>query len=464
MIIDIEQLEGSLKISVINEKGELEFLNLTIPDDQKYVWTYANPSQKAHPSIKSWDGKPVKKTRTKFLTKWRIEEFLAEQPQRIKDKLYTLHTPKMFFCDIEVEVTDDGFPKPELAKNAITAIAFSTGDKVVAIGTKPLTGEQIKRIENKINDHFKDFYPIEFNYLYFKTEYDMLYSFLSKAISKMPMLTGWNFMGFDWPYIYNRATQLMIDPAIASPSRKLLGKDNIPMHKLIVDYLPVYKEWDKVVDVKENNTLDFVSKAVLGSNKIKYSGTLQDLYEQDFEQYIFYNAVDTRLVQLIHEKIQTMHTFMTLANITGVEAQRAFSPIWMAENVIAREFYKRGKVFPKTDIDKRNREKYEGAFVFKPIPGIYEHVGAFDFASLYPSIMRQWNISPESYVMNTTDDVDPEKYIKTSSGAVFKNDEDSVFRTVLTNYYGMRKSAKGKMFEIEKEIAFLKEYIHKQQR
>lgn len=460
MIIDIEQFEGKLKISTIGEDGNVKFLELIVPPDEQYVWTYCNPAQKSQLGVTSWDDKPVRKMKNRFLNKWRIEEFLSTQPEWVKQQLYTLHKPRMFFCDIEVEVTDDGFPKPEIAKNPITAIAFSVDKKVMAIGTKPLSAEQIKRIEKKINDHFAGFYHIEFNYIYYKSEYDMLYSFFSKAMHKMPMVTGWNFDGFDWPYMYNRAMRLNIDPAIASPSRKLVGKKNIPMHKMLVDYLGVYKKWDKTISVKENNSLDFVSKAVLGLNKIKYSGTLQDLYEQDFEEYIFYNAVDTRLVQLIHEKLQTMQTFMTLANITGVEAQKAFSPIWMAESVMAREFYKRGKVFPKTDgNDRKSREAYEGAFVFKPIPGIYEYVGAFDFASLYPSIMRQWNISPESYVMNTPENVDTKKFIKTSSGAVFKNDEDSVFRTILANYYGKRKEAKNEMQQLEKEIAALKEYI-----
>ena len=459
MIIDIEQTEANLKVSVVGEDGNVKFLNLPVPPEEQYVWSYCNPAQKPHPNVVSWDDKPVRKSKNRFLTKWRIEEFLSNQPEHIKKQLYTLHKPRIFFCDIETEVTDDGFPKPEIAKNAITAIAFSVDSKVIGLGTRPLTGEQIKRIENKINDHFKDYYPIEFNYIYYKSEYDMLFSFFSKALHKMPMITGWNWDGFDWPYLYNRAMRLNIDPAISSPARKLVGKKNIPMHKLMVDYLDVYKKWDKTVSVKENNSLDFVSKAVLGLNKIKYSGTLQDLYEQDFEEYIFYNAVDTRLVQLIHEKIQTMQTFMTLANITGVEAHKAFSPIWMAESVMAREFYLRGKVFPKVEGDRKSREAYEGAFVFKPIPGMYEYVGAFDFASLYPSIMRQWNISPESYIHNTTEDVDPKKFIKTSSGAVFKNDEDSVFRTILANYYGKRKDAKKEMQQLEKEIAALKEYI-----
>ena len=370
----------------------------------------------------------------------------------------------MFFCDIEVEVTDDGFPHPHLAKNAITAIAFCSGTKVIVLGTKKLTAQQIKRIESKINKHFEKFYAIEFNYLYFKSEYEMLYSFFAKAIHKMPLVTGWNFMGFDWLYMYNRCKILGIDPAISSPSRKIITKKNLPQHRMIVDYLQIYKTWDRTVDVKENNSLDFVSKAVLGINKIKYSGTLQDLYEQDFEEYIFYNAVDTLLVQFIHEKLQTMQTFLTLANITNVEAQKAFSPIWMAESAMIHEFYKRGKIFPKTFDEKKNREGYEGAFVFKPIPGIYEWVGAFDFASLYPSIMRQWNISPENYMynvdLNKEDRNDQEDgTIMTSTGATFNNSEDSVFRTILTNYYGKRKKTKGEMFTLEKEIAYLKGYI-----
>lgn len=464
MIIDIEQHEAKLKISYIGDEGDLRMMDLAVPNDQQYIWVEANPGQKADPSVKSWDDKPVKKKRSRFLNKFRIEEFLMEQPDYIKERLYALNKPKMFFCDIETEVTDDGFPHPHLAKNAITAIAFCSGTKVIALGTRPLNGKEIKRIEEKINDHFKNFYPVEFNYYAFKSEYDMLYSFFGKAIHKMPLITGWNFMGFDWPYMVNRCKRLGIDPGIASPSRQLIGKQNLPQHRLVLDYLQIYKTWDRKVDVKENNSLDFVSKAVLGVNKIKYSGTLQDLYEQDFELYIFYNAVDTLLVQFIHEKLQTMQTFLTLANITKVETQRAFSPIWMAESAMIKEFYKRGKVFPKVNHGDKKREKYEGAFVFKPIPGIYEWVGAFDFASLYPSIMRQWNISPENYMYN----IDPTKEnrddqeagtIMTSTGAVFNDSEDSVFRTVLSDYYGQRKLAKGKMFELEKEIAYLKEYI-----
>lgn len=456
MLVDIEQVYGQLKISYIGDDGGLKMMELHIPKEEMYSWEYTNPNQTPDTKYTSWDNKPVRKTKTKFLNKFRIEEFLMNQSDEVKTKLYAPNSPKMFFCDIEVEITDDGFPHAHLAKNQITAMAFCSGTKVVVLGTRRIDGNGIKKIEKKINEHFKDFYEVEFNYYYFESEYDMLYSFMAKAIHKMPLITGWNFNGFDWPYIVNRCKRLGIDPAIASPSKKLHSKQELPVHRMVVDYLDIYKKWDRMVDVKENNSLDFVGKAVLGVPKIKYSGTLQDLYEQDFSEYIFYNAVDTLLVQFIHEKLQTMQTYLSLANITKVEAVRAFSPIWMAESTMTREFYRRKKIFPYVKNRSITREGYEGAFVFKPIPGIYEWVGSFDFASLYPSIMRQWNISPENYVTNTDEDVDTDKYIKTITGAVFDNSEDSVFRTILTEYYDKRKVAKGKMQDIEQEVAYLK--------
>jgi len=225
--------------------------------------------------------------------------------------------------------------------------------------------------------------------------------------------------------------------------------------------LDIYKKWDRLIDVKENNTLDFVAKAALGINKVKYPGTLQELYESDYDQYVFYNAVDSKLVQMIDRKLNTMMAFLKLGNISKVEATRAYSPIWMAESAMARENIRRNMVFPKSDTSRNRRESYEGAFVHEPKTGLYQWVTSFDFASLYPTVMRQWNISPESYVKNISpgEEIDLEKYIKTASGAIFKRGEDSVFKSILEEYYAKRKTAKAISQNIEREIAELKKYI-----
>ena len=181
-----------------------------------------------------------------------------------------------------------------------------------------------------------------------------------------------------------------------------------------------------------------------------------DLYNTDFETYIYYNAVDTFLVYLIDKKLKTMQTFLMLGNVTRVEAQKAFSPIWMTEAIVTREFFKRKRVV--AEIKKATKTgSFEGAYVKQPIPGLYEAVATFDFASLYPSAMRQWNISPESYKGKNVDL--KEGWIKTASGAVFDNTQDSVMRNILTNFYGKRKESKKKSFELEKEIDYLEKIL-----
>ena len=459
MIVDIEQRDGVLTISYFDKNGDIALDRIEIPSDQMFEWEYCTPTDRPQQNVLSWDEKKVKKRRTRFLSKWRIEEFLLSLPPERTQNIYSPNLPKMFFIDIEVFVADE-WPKASLAKRPVTAITFCQQDTIISLGTKQLTSDQIFNIKKRIKEHIKK--DISFNYLFFKTEYEMLASFFHKAMQKMPLLTGWNFIGFDWTYLINRFKRLNLDISPASPTGKLVGDLELPMHRLIVDYLEVYKKWDRVIDIKENNTLDYVAKAALGISKIKYPGTLQDLYENDFESYIFYNAVDTKLVEMIHKKINTMQTFLTLGNITKVEANRAFSPIWMAEAAMCRENWLRGRVFPKTEKQTKKREGYEGAFVVEPKTGLYEWVCSFDFASLYPSIMRQWNISPESYLYNVDKDekVETDKLIKTTSGAVFKKDEDSVFRTILTEYYGKRKVAKNTYMEIEEEIEQLKKYIN----
>lgn len=458
MIIDIEQQDGVLTVSYCNKAGDVELQKYVIPQEQLFEWEYCDAGGKPFPGIRSWDNKPVKKRKVRHLSKWRIEEFLFTQPASQTENIYALHEPKKFFVDIEVEVHDE-WPKPETAKTPVTAITFCTGNRIIGMGTRPLSAEQIKSIKARLVEHLKE--EVEYNYIAFNSEYDMLVSFFHKAIHKMPLLTGWNFIGFDWTYLRNRCKRLNVDLRLSSITKKLSGQNEFPMHCLIVDYLEVYKKWDRLIDVKENNTLDFVAKVALGIPKVKYPGTLQELYQNDFESYIFYNAVDTKLVEMIDRKLNTLQTFLLLGNITRVESLKAYSPIYMAEAAMCREFLLRGKVFPRTDKLNRRRESYEGAFVVEPKTGLYEWVTSFDFASLYPSIMRQWNISPESYIRNLQpgEAGDPETEIVCSSGAVFQKGPDSAFRSILTEYYDRRKTTKRAYMEIEDEIEQLKKYI-----
>jgi len=469
MIVNIEQRAGNLIVSYVNKDGEISFTQLNVPYPHRYAYVYSRGQNDALPDKRSWDMKGVKKISTDFLTKHRIQEFFMDAGEEIVAPLFERNMPKLYSCDIEVDVTDDGFAEPDLANNRINAIAWSHEPDIYVFGLKPLSGEQCKKIEEDINEHMEKLGKhYNFYYKQYDNESSMLHDFLYNYARHAPLITGWNFWGYDWMYITNRCKKLNLDISWMSPTRQWYDhtirdrgrkkKLKLPQHKLIVDYLEIYKKWDRTVDPKENNTLDFVAEAALGVRKVKYPGTFKDLFEKDYDRYVFYNAIDTVLVEEIHNKLKTMGTFLGLGNITRVEAMAAFSPIQMLEATLARYAYQRNQVFPKSNKD-RERADYEGAFVFEPTPDLYEWVASFDYASLYPSIMRQFKISIENFVTKDKHFQIGENQVKCVSGAVFDKTIEPFLSEILTNYYGQRKDAKKVMFKAEIEAAELEKIL-----
>lgn len=462
MIIDIEQKFDRFSISFFGKSGEVEMKQIAIPKGEKYKWELAE-GQRSDQFFKSWDEKRVKKTQAMFLNRYRTEEFLYSQPDEVIGELFEYNEPNVWFCDIEVEVIDE-FPDPAIASTEILAISLvnSSGD-VFVFGTKDLASGGEERIGNQIKGYVKNkkMNPV-FHYIKFKSEYEMLYSFFGKWMKEISVITGWNFVDFDWKYLVNRCKRLGIDFTMCSSNGQVKGENEFPMHKLIVDYMAIYKKWDRVVKLKENYKLDTVAQAACGLGKIKYQGSFMDLYNTDYETYVYYNAIDTVLVYLINKNLKTMKTFFTLANVTRVEMQKAFSPIWMTESIMIRDFYKKKRIVVDSKKDMNKRRSFEGAYVKKPEPGLHEYLATFDFASLYPSTMRQFNISPETFKGKNLEKEEMEDgWIKTSSGAVFDNSKDSVMRNMLSDFYGKRREAKDAELEIDMEIEELKKIMKK---
>ena len=464
MIIDIENTGGGFKISHYTQEGDLKFLNITVPKALQFVWKKTSPSDKnKDKEWESWDGFPIKKASSAKFDKYRTVEILEALDPEITKPLWEYQVPKKYFVDIEVEITDNRADAldTENSKNKVLSIGMASSQgKVLVIGLEDMSSDRILKIEKRIKDHFKDQTgEWTFNYRKFDSEFDMLYTFLSKLVPKMPLITGWNWFGYDWPYLINRAKRLGIDPRIASPSGILIGKNQIPMHVLMVDYLEIYKKWDRVIKIRESNSLDYVANQAIGIKKIAYTGTLKDLYESDFETFIFYNAVDCALVHYIDKRLDTISTFFKIAEVSRVEINRALSPVWTTEVLMIKKFLERKKVI----IDERkevDHKKFEGAYVKKPEKGLYEWIACFDFASLYPNTMMQWGISPEAYIGKNLKEI-PEGAIKTSSGAVFysKDGKEPILREILKDLYSQRKATKKKYFECEKEIEKIKKAI-----
>jgi DNA polymerase elongation subunit (family B) len=464
MLLDVEQKGKTLKISYFDKEGNTKFKTYEV--DSVTNWQVCSDKDKsASTEWKNWDGRPVKKAAAKALDKYSLLQFFESLPKEESDEIFTFSLPKIYFVDIEVEVTDT-FPEPSRADNPVTTIAIVTpAAQVIVLATKDLERNQQIEIQDQIDDYFKE-KKIKFKFAFkkFDSEYDMLYTFFDSFVKKFPMMSGWNFINFDWTYLTNRAIKLGLDPSLASPSGELIGQERIPLHVGVLDYLDLYKKWDRSVDIKENFTLDSTAEVVVGLKKIKYSGSLQDLYNKDYQKYVFYNAVDTCLVYLIHDKIKTMEIALTIANMCKMGIYKAASPVAITESLLCRKFLEQKKVMAKDwEAAHQSRDtQYAGAFVKQPEVGIHKAVACFDFASLYPSIMRQINVSPDSFIKK----VDPSQResemgpnrIVSVTGAVYSK-EDSILKKILTDLYSQRKAFKRTSFDLQMEAEEIRKKI-----
>jgi len=457
MILDIETRFNDLRISYFDHNGDVKLKDYKLGTLQNWaVCSETDPQKDAR--YRNWDGKPVKKVRAKWLNKWSIYEFINNSLDI--EELSALNFPKIYSIDIETEVID-GFPNPDICRERITTIAIATQDKkVLVLGWKPITKDQEKKIYDNTKKHLEKFGDWEFKYKCFDDEYNMLYTFINRFLPNMAFVTGWNFIGFDWKYIYNRCKKLGIDCAQASPSKKV-NRDNIPLHIGMMDYLQIYRQFDRTVAVKENNTLDFVANAVLGVGKIKYNGSLQELYENDYDKYVFYNAVDAAVVTEIHEKIATINAVLSVSVLCNISMYKCTSAVNITEAFLWKKYYERDMVVADEFIRPGEKRGYEGAYVKEPQTGFFKGAACFDFASLYPSIMRQINISPESFVKKESDPEKLEEYRKdptkivSVTGAVYDN-KPSAMKAILTELYSKRKTHKKRHLGLEIEIQKLK--------
>jgi len=465
MIVNTENFGDFLKVSTFTPEGDLTFIEIPVPKAEQFVWEKTRRGdRRAEEGWSTWDGDPVKKYQTEKYDKYRILQLLLDADPELTKPLWEFQTPKKYFVDIEVEMTDEmgDALDTENTKNKVLSIGIATDRcKLIVLGIDPLTPEQQASIWKSTNEHFKKFGDEwSFKYHKFESEYDMMYTFFKDFGPKMSMITGWNWFGYDWPYLVNRAKRLGIDPRIISPSGKLIGKNQLPLHLPMVDYLEIYKKWDRVIKIKESNRLDYVAEKATGLRKIQYEGNLRDLYTSDFEKFIFYNAVDCALLHYIDQKLGTMLTYFKIANLNGVELDRALSPVWATEVMMFKKFLSRNKVFVNERKDK-DHVGFVGGYVKTPVLGLHEYVACYDFASLYPNVIVQWNISPEVYKGKNM--VSPkEEWIKTSSGSFFGSDEEEpILKVLIKDLYAKRRKTKDRMLELEMEIDGLKKQLKK---
>ena len=313
---------------------------------------------------------------------------------------------KVFF-DIEVEVTE-GFPDAMKAPNKITSIALY--DEITKTYFAYVLDEK-KQLQN----YTKDNKIVEF----FTTEYELLTSFFRKYSEIQPtILSGWNSDSFDVPYLYNRAVRVLgKDVAtMLSPIGQIYYSEYKKKYTIAgvnqLDYLHLYRKFSPIQ--QSSYRLDYIGEVEVGMKKIDYEGTLNDLYEKDLQKFVKYNIRDVEILAELDDKLDFIDIARGIAHIGHVPYEDVFMSSRYLEGAILVYLKKIGVVAPnKPPRPKKLEDKFAGAYVQSPQRGRHEWVFDLDITSMYPSVIRSLNISPETKI-GKVEEWDADNYVKTN--------------------------------------------------
>lgn len=489
MLVDTQYLNNSkrLVVSYVDKTGDIKLKYYEWENPKKYV-VCDNDDKDRHPKFKSWDGKNVKQEEVNMPDRYAIYEFLDSLPEKEKEEIFEYNLPNIYFVDIETEIVD-GFPDAETAPTRVLSISIVYDDKIILLGLKDMPDDMQERIKDNTNKYFAKFGSnYKLKYIKYEDEFDMMYAFFYKMIPKMPLITGWNFVNYDWVYLVNRARKLKkyvngreydINPAVSSLTKRLnkvwMSNEEMPAHRMIFDYMQLYEICDTSIKVKESSSLDFVSSKLVGVEKIKYTGSLQKLYEDDFETFMYYNAVDSVLVQKIHESrnyISIIYAISSLARIKIVDVisqmNNALGSLAITEGVLRNRFREQENiVLFRGEKTEGENVGIAGGWVKDPVTGMNQWVVCYDFASLYPTTQRQFFIAPETFVgiQNPNNKEYCDNGVKITSnhvvcvnGVVFEKRNSPTLR-MLEDVYADRKKNKKIMMKKKDELKLVLDEI-----
>lgn len=452
MILDYNYNKMSRRfyVSYIDEDGNKRVWDKNVARFKSYRYS---PTGK----YRNWNDLACEEYWTDDPSKFDIKTFIRELPDDLRQKFSMKTFPKLFTFDIECEF-DQIEGKSDPNRHAITSISLcSPSLGTVVFGTKRLSKDEIEFIRQNVLEYVKSipFYSRttdcnpKFDYVYFETERAMIEYFLKNIVARVPILSGWNCVNFDWWYIVNRIRSHFPDLSIASAScinqtESRLAISNfgaanerlpMPIHTFICDMMEVI-QWDHtVMPIKDNVSLDYIAIESLGKGKINYDGDLQDLYENDYKRYVYYNAIDSALVQLINKRFKTIDVFYIYSLYTSEKIEKTFGQIALSEALVWNYFYDIGKKVVFVDWD-RPPSNVVGAYVKQPKPGLRQFISCNDFASLYPSTIITTNISFENLIDDDFTEEELERYRKDKNyfvsvnGNVYRTDKDYAFRII----------------------------------
>jgi len=375
---------------------------------------------------------------------------------------FDINKIKLTTLDIEV-ASENGFPDVESAAEEILLITiqdYSTKE-IITWGQGPFKLTQG-------NVYYKQF----------NNEYDLLNDFINWWMieeNTPEVITGWNSKLYDIPYIVRRLDRILGEKLMKRMSpwglvteeetyisgRKYISYDIGGISQL--DYLDLYKKF--TYTNQESYRLDHIANVELGQKKLDHSefDTFKDFYTKGWQKFVEYNIKDVELVDRLEDKMKLIELALTMAYDAKVNFEDVFYQVRMWDTIIYNYLKRRNIVIPPKEKSDKD-SKYAGAYVKEPIPGMYDWVVSFDLNSLYPHLIMQYNISPETLLDEKHPSVTVDKILNQdltfelykdkavcANGAMFRKDVRGFLPELMEKIYEDRTIYKKKMLAAKQE-------------
>ena len=319
-----------------------------------------------------------------------VYQFIADKYPKHVD--YDFQTLKIYTIDIEV-ASENGFPDVE-----------SVSEEILCMTIKDLNTKQVHTWAVREFDA-----PADVNMHLYDNENSMMRGFIEWWAHNTPdIVTGWNCNLYDIPYICRRVSRILDDKWARSLSPWNRIKENEIFIKgrkqisysitgvSILDYLDLYKKF--TYTNQESYRLDHIAFVELDQRKLDHSEfeNFKAFYTYGWQKFVEYNIFDVELVDRLEDKMKLIELAVTMAYDAKVNFEDVYSQVRMWDTLIFNFLKEEDYVVPPKQSAPNKDEKYEGAFVKEPVPGLYNWVVSFDLNSLYPHLIMQYNISPET--------------------------------------------------------------------
>ena len=402
------------------------------------------------------------------MSNW-VCQFIAEEYSG--EIAYNLAHTRIWFLDIETTI-GSSFPKPEIADQEVLLITVydSVLDRYVVYTARDHDKNEFEEILSSRG--------IPLNKVHVSKhldEYNLLKTFVVDMSTNHPdALTGWNIELFDIPYLVNRIRRILGDAFVerlspwGSVRERFVKKNDDKVLTFdidgiaMLDYYALMRKF--TYGDRESWKLGDVAQEELGATKLEIEGTFKEGYEKHWTKFTAYNCIDTQLVVELDRKLKLLELAYTIAYMAKVNPDEVFSPIRTWDSIIY-SYLRDKKVVVPLEKFKKSTHQIAGGYVKDPQVGRHHYVVTIDLASLYPHIMMNTNISPdtitENFVNTSVDDLLSRKtnldHLKemdlalAGNGCTFRRDKRGFVPEIIDGFYALRSRTKKAMLAKEQE-------------